>query len=204
MPYMIQLCSLIVTPVLISAADYVLFCRIIEKLGTRLFYIPNWCYWAGFVVCDMIALAIQTVGGVEVSSAEDLQEIHHGGSVMRAGIIFQFSNTVVFALLVLAATLRLRRKTLTLLDVAGWPMMVAMCISTLMLLLRNAYRIVELSEGWNGHVMRTEGYLIGLDMVPMAVAIGTFVVFSPSLFFSSVNRAKGVGSLAGSVELGSI
>lgn len=152
----------------------------------------------------MIALAIQTVGGVEVSSAEDLQEIHHGGSVMRAGIIFQFSNTVVFALLVLAATLRLRRKTLTLLDVAGLPMMVAMCISTLMLLLRNAYRIVELSEGWNGHVMRTEGYLIGLDMVPMAVAIGTFVVFSPSLFFASVNRAKAVGSLAGSVELGSI
>jgi hypothetical protein len=27
MPYMIQLCSLIITPVFISAADYVLFCR---------------------------------------------------------------------------------------------------------------------------------------------------------------------------------
>lgn len=138
----------------------------------------------------MVSLAIQTVGGVEVSSAQDLQDIRHGGSVMCAGIIFQFSNTVVFAVLVLAAVLRLQRKTLTLLDVAGWPTMVAMCVSTLMLLLRNAYRIVELSEGWNGHVMRTEVYVIGLDMVPMAIAIGCFVIFSPSLFFTSIKRAR--------------
>jgi hypothetical protein len=52
-----------------------------------------------------------------------------------------------------------------------------------MLLIRNGYRIVELSDGWKGHLMRTEGYLIGLDMVPMAVAVGVFIVFSPSHFF---------------------
>lgn len=63
-------------------------------------------------------------------------------------------------------------------------MMVALWVSTLMLLLRNAYRIVELSEGWNGHIMRTEAYLIGLDMAPIALAIGSFVVFSPSCFFA--------------------
>jgi RTA1 like protein len=176
----------------------------IAKLRTQLFSIPNWCYWAGFVVCDIVSLAIQTVGGVEVSNAQNLQDISHGGSVMRAGIIFQFSNTIVFAVLVLATILRLNRNSLTLLDVAGWPAMLCMCVSTLMVLLRNGYRIVELSDGWEGHVMRTEGYLIGLDMVPMAVAIGSFLIFSPSLFFFSAKRENGVRSQAGSVELGRV
>jgi hypothetical protein len=129
-------------------------------------------------------MAIQTVGGVQVSSAESFQEIGQGGTVMRAGIIFQFSNTAVFALLVLAAMFRLSRKTMKFQDAAGWPMMVALWVSTLMLLLRNTYRIVELSQGWNGYVMRTEAYLICLDMAPIAVAIGSFVVFSPSFFFA--------------------
>lgn len=60
----------------------------IEKLDIQLFSTPTWCYWAGFVVCDIVSLAIQTVGGVEVSSGQDLQAINHGGSMMRAGIIF--------------------------------------------------------------------------------------------------------------------
>jgi len=135
-----------------------------------------------------------------VSAAEDLQEIIRGGNVMRAGIIFQFSNTFVFASLVIAAIYRLRHKTVTFQKVAGWPMLVALCVSTLMLMVRNAYRIAELSQGWNGHVMRTEGYLIGLDMVPMALAIGVFVVFSPSLFFPYIKGVKSVSSLPGRPE----
>ena len=155
-------------------------------------------------MCDIISLAIQTVGGVEVSSSEDLEDINHGGGVMRAGIIFQFSNTAVFAVLILATTLRLWNKSQTLLDVAGWPAMVSMCVSTLMLLVRNGYRIVELSDGWEGHVMRTEAYLTGLDMAPMAIAIGVFLVFSPSLFLSPAHYEKRAGSLTGSVELAEI
>lgn len=59
-----------------------------------------------------------------------------------------------------------------------------------MVLIRNGYRIVELSDGWKGHLMRTEKYLIGLDMVPMAVGIGAFVVFSPSFFLHEENKVE--------------
>lgn len=51
-----------------------------------------------------------------------------------------------------------------------------------MVFIRNAYRIPELSGGWNSYVMRTEWSLIVFDMVPMAVAVGAFVIFSPSVF----------------------
>jgi hypothetical protein len=155
----------------------------IDKIGSCLFLIPSRFFWIGFIICDIVSLAIQTVGGVLVSSAKNYEQLSHGAGVMRSGIIFQFSNTVVFVVLVLGTMLRLRKKGTTLVSVASWPVIIAMCVSTLMLLIRNGYRIVELSDGWKGHLMRTEGYLIGLDMVPMAVAIGVFIVFSPSHFF---------------------
>lgn len=154
----------------------------IEKIGPCLFLIPSRFFWVGFIICDIVSLAIQTVGGVQVSSAQDYKQLSNGAGVMRAGIIFQFSNTVVFVVLLLGTVLRLRRKRTTLVSVARWPVIITMCVSTLMVLVRNGYRIVELSDGWKGHLMRTEGYLIGLDMAPMAVAIVTFIVFSPSFF----------------------
>lgn len=160
----------------------------IEKLDFRLFNMPNWVYWAFFVACDIISLAIQTVGGVEVSNARDIGSVESGGSIMRAGIIFQFSNTICFTILIFITALRLRKHTLTLLDLAGWSTLSAMCIATLMLLIRNGYRIVELSEGWYGYIMRTERYLIALDMVPMCVAIFCLVVFAPQMLFSSRQR----------------
>ena len=156
----------------------------IEKLEFKLFNFPNWLYWAFFVACDIISLAIQIVGGVEVSNARDIGSVESGGSIMRAGIIFQFSNTICFTVLILITVVRLRKHTLRLPALAGWSTLSAMCIATLMLLIRNGYRIVELSEGWYGYIMRSERYLIALDMVPMSVAIFFLVVFAPQMFLS--------------------
>lgn len=101
---------------------------------------------------------------------------------MRSGIIFQFSNTIMFVIIIAVTVLRFRQKR-ALCPQAKWPLLVALCVSTVMVLLRNGYRIVELSGGWKGHLMRTETYLIYLDMVPMAIGVGVFVIFSPLFFF---------------------
>jgi hypothetical protein len=54
-------------------------------------------------------LAIQAVGGIKVSSAQNYDQLT-AGDVMRLGIIFQFSNTIVLALLIVGARLRVRQK----------------------------------------------------------------------------------------------
>jgi hypothetical protein len=161
----------------------------IEQIGSRLFLIRSSFFWIGFLIGDLVALAIQIVGGVLISSAMNYKQISHGAGVARAGIICQLSNTLVFVALIFATIIRLWRKGTTLVSVAGWPVMTAMCLSTLMILIRNGYRVVELSHGWNSHLMRTEGFLIGLDMVPMAVAVGVFIVFSPSLWWRGRDEA---------------
>lgn len=185
---MIQICSLIISPVFVSAAEYVLFCKIIEKAGHRLFHIPSSLFWIGFIIFDIISLSIQTVGGVEVSNAQDINDLNHGSAVMRSGIIFQLSNTVLFAVLLLGAAVRLKQRNTPLSSVARWPIIVALCLSTLMILIRNAYRILELGGGWNGHLMRTEIYLIGFDMAPMAVTVGIYLACSPDFFLSPINK----------------
>jgi hypothetical protein len=102
---------------------------------------------------------------------------------MRSGIMFQCSNTIVFVILIVGASLRVRQKQ-ALAPQVKWPVLVALCVSTTMVLIRNGYRIVELSDGWKGQLMRTERYLIGLDMVPMAIGVWVFVIFPPSFFLA--------------------
>jgi hypothetical protein len=100
----------------------------------------------------------------------------------REGSI-QCSNTIVFVILTVGASLRVRQKK-ALAPQVKWPVLVALCVSTTMVLIRNGYRIVELSDGWKGQLMRTERYLIGLDMVPMAIGVWVFVIFPPSFFLA--------------------
>ena len=166
----------------------------IAKSNTRLFSLPNRCYWMFFIFCDIVSLAIQTVGAVEVSNLSVLESgnpesIKHGNNILRSGIAFQLSNTVMFSILILAAILWQRsRSQTTLLELAGWPIMFSISLSTVMLLIRNAFRVFELGGGYNNSVMRTERYLIGWDMVPMAVAIGILTVFSPCCFLAPAKR----------------
>lgn len=155
----------------------------IDKIKPYPFIIPSKLFWIGFIICDAVSIAIQTVGGVKISESKNYAQLRHGASVARSGIIFQFSNTVFFIVLLVVTMVVLRIKRIALTSVVKWPVICAMCVSTLMVLLRNGYRIVELSEGWTGRLMRTELYLIGLDMVPIALAIGIFLIFPPALLF---------------------
>ena len=150
------------------------------------------------MISDIISLAIQVVGGVKVCSAQNYADLGHGSNVMRAGIIFQFCVTAVFSVLIHWTIVRLRTRGGSLVWTAGWPTTIAMVVSTGMVLVRNGYRIAELSEGWKGDLMRTEGYLIGFDLGPMAVGVGTLVVLSPCWFFTGADDATdGCMSYAG-------
>lgn len=168
----------------VSAVGYeltaLLIINSIDKIKPYPFIIPSKFFWIGFIICDAVSIAIQTVGGAKISESKNYAQLRHGASVARSGIIFQFSNTVFFIVLLVVTMIVLRIKRVTLTSVVRWPVSCAMCVSTLMMLIRNGYRIVELSDGWTSHLMRTELYLIGLDMVPIALAIGIFVLFPPT------------------------
>lgn len=67
---------------------------------------------------------------------------------------------------------------------------IAIVVSTAMMILRGFYRSVELCQGWTGYLISHEGYIIGLDAAPMVVAMGTSCVINPGMLFSKVRRRR--------------
>ena len=61
-----------------------------------------------------------------------------------------------------------------------WILMIAVVISSVMILLRGFFRSIELSEGWTSHLATTEGFTIGLDAAPMVIAVGIFNILNPA------------------------
>jgi len=56
--------------------------------------------------------------------------------------------------------------------------------------IRSAYRTVELSEGFNGHLATSEGFFYGLDTFPLLLAIGIYVPFWPGQFITGPHLSE--------------
>ena len=63
--------------------------------------------------------------------------------------------------------------------------MVVVGLATAMMIVRGAYRSVELVQGWTGYLISRQGYLIGFDAGTMVVAMGCLAVWNPARLFAA-------------------
>ncbi|KAI9045667.1 lovastatin nonaketide synthase [Aspergillus affinis] len=61
----------------------------------------------------------------------------------------------------------------------------ATVFATMMMIMRNVYRVIELTEGWRGYLITHEKYFLALDALPMVLAMGIYVVFNPGAQFET-------------------
>ncbi|KAJ7607931.1 RTA1 like protein-domain-containing protein [Roridomyces roridus] len=94
-----QISSIIIAPTPLLAANFIIFARIIQRLGTEYSRLTPWRYTIVFLPCDITALVIQGVGGGLASSADDLAGSNRGANVMLGDIAFQFAVIIVFSIL---------------------------------------------------------------------------------------------------------
>ena len=110
---------------------------------------------------------------------------------MVAGIISQLVCGCVFAIILGIVILRgapqIEKNRPVLLVV------VATVLSTAMMVLRGVYRSIELSQGWTGFLITHQGYVIGLDAVPMVLAMGGLAIFNPGMLFARQKASIGEG-----------
>ncbi|KAJ7132563.1 RTA1 like protein-domain-containing protein [Mycena epipterygia] len=199
-PFIIQTCATILAPTPLLAASFTILSRIIQQLGTSYSLLtPKW-YTRLFLPCDVLALVVQGVGGGMASSANDLAGAN-GAHVMLGGIGFQFSEFVIIVYSTLACNyvLRyLRDRPLRGADLsprgALTPrlkiMLVALGFSTAVLFIRSIYRIVELSGGWGGVVIRTEVYFNVFDGGMVVLAIFTLNFAHPGVLLVQPSSEK--------------
>lgn len=123
---------------------------------------------------------------------------------MIAGLAVQVFTLFIFILLSLDFTIRMVRRIRELgaqsaLDPthaklrSSWAFkgfLTALSLATLCIFTRSVYRVAELSEGWNGHLIKTQKYFIGLEGAIIGVAVLALNAFHPGLCFREGYDAK--------------
>ncbi|KAF7325084.1 hypothetical protein MKEN_00551300 [Mycena kentingensis (nom. inval.)] len=109
-PFTIQISTTIIAPTPLLAASFIIFSRVVNEFGPEYSFIPAKYYAWLFVPCDIIALAVQGVGGGIASGADgDPEQSNRGARIMLGGIGFQFAVIIIFASLLTDFLVRVLR-----------------------------------------------------------------------------------------------
>jgi hypothetical protein len=176
--YIIQACLVLIAPLFYAASVYMFLGRIIRATGHTQ-YVPIRINWLTkiFVGGDLLCLNIQSSGAsVLTNSKGDAKKASIGTNIVMAGLVLQI---LVFGYFVYVAGVfhsRMRRGPVaTGKSVAGgwnWEGYLKMLyFASVIITLRNLYRVVEYAMGEEGYLMMNEWSVYALDAAPMAVVL---------------------------------
>ncbi|WVW85867.1 hypothetical protein I302_107905 [Kwoniella bestiolae CBS 10118] len=94
--YIMQICCLVIAPTFYSAANYILFGRIIAAAGPTYVSLHSQSFSTIFVIADIACLVIQGAGGGIAGTADDQDGSDMGAYIMTAGVILQLVVTIFF------------------------------------------------------------------------------------------------------------
>jgi hypothetical protein len=194
--FLAQTCTLIIAPAFFSAALYVIFGIIIHIVGRQYSILaPKW-YTIIFVICDLISLIVQAVGGAQAAIAAKAKTYTSNGThIMVAGICFQMFTMSIYVLLVIIYIFRVSKANVKLTGKMKI-FIFGMGIITLMIFIRCIYRTVELLGGWSGYIITHEVYFACLDGLPMVIALIAFNIFHPGLYIKNEDKIDPLDSFS--------
>ena len=136
-----------------------------------------------FIGFDLVSIAIQGTGGGMASAAGS--KVPPGNTrpathTMMAGIIIQLVSMSSFVSLFLYFLWAARALPYS--RTAG----AATSFVAALILIRNFYRAVELSQGWSGYLITHEVYFAVLDGALMALVPITFNIFHPAKYITGI------------------
>ncbi|CAO1633171.1 unnamed protein product [Parajaminaea phylloscopi] len=186
-PYIAMQVLVVGSPVFFAAAHFTIVGKTLELFGRPTSPVPPKLVVPLFVVLDVASLAIQGVGSSKAAIYEiDGQDPQSGADIIIGGLGAQLLGYVGCNILagILAWRVWLRQGG------AAQPafardrrlrvgLLVALA-SNLLVVLRSAFRVGEMSRGWIGPVTTTEWYYYVFDAVPVTVAVVLLVVWHPA------------------------
>ncbi|RXW23951.1 hypothetical protein EST38_g1927 [Candolleomyces aberdarensis] len=196
--YQIQALCTVLGPTPLLAANFIIFGKIIEQLGTCYSRLTPKYYTIIFCSSDIISLFVQGAGGgLAAIASRNGTSISMGSNVMLGGIIFQLAVIVIFTACAVEYFTRFSkdrplRPNVTPIEKKEEGrarmspklkiMLGGLSFNTLCLTIRAIYRVVELSEGWGGPIMKTELYFNVLEGCMIVLAIYTLNFIHPANF----------------------
>ncbi|KAG2419785.1 hypothetical protein HFD88_004581 [Aspergillus terreus] len=190
-PYIMQSTLLLVAPALYAASIYMELGRIIYLVkGEKLSLIRvNWMTKI-FVAGDVLSFLMQASGaGIMVTDAQKT-----GENVIVGGLFVQIIFFGFFLISAIIFQQRIgRHPTPESADSYNpWRKhLYALHTSSVLILIRSVFRVVEYLQGWDGYLLSTEVFIYIFDALLMFIVLVIFVLIHPS----EVNCLLGRGRL---------
>ncbi|KAI9812307.1 MAG: hypothetical protein M1827_004756 [Pycnora praestabilis] len=196
--FLMQIICLTIAPAFMAAGLYLCLSRIVLTFGPANSRIAPLSYPRIFIPCDFFSLVLQALGGGMASVATHQNKSPNTGDhIMVAGLAFQVATLALFILLCADFAFRTITRMRSLgaseaLDPthaklrASWSFrgfIVCLAIATICIFIRSIYRVIELSEGWEGALIKNQGLFIGLEGVMVIIAMVVLNAFHPGLCF---------------------
>jgi len=197
-PFLIQIITLTIAPAFYAAGIYFCLSRIVTTFGASNSRIAPKTYPRLFIGCDILSLLLQATGGGMASVAShNGNDPSNGNHIMIAGLAFQVLTLFIFMLLAadFAWTTWKRIKALGTTEALDQThtklrnsfkfrgFLYALTFATLCIFTRSVYRVAELSEGWEGQLIKTQKYFIGLEGAIVAAGVLALNAFHPGFCF---------------------
>jgi len=196
-PFAVSFVLIIMAPVVIAGAIYVLFGRIVFYVTPR--ELQNFKFlWTSprfltliFVVCDLFAFVLQGIGAVQISTGTTKSTINRGKSVVLFGLGVQLIAFGFFSVIGIRFNIQSRhfgqspdtnriagnRKTPVNPNWMG--LLIGLNIACGMILVRSIYRVVEFASGQNGYVDIHEWTFFIFDALPIFPIFLLFILMPP-------------------------
>lgn len=209
--FLLYLIPLTIGPAFLSGSIYICLGRIVNINGAHLSRFSAKTYAVVFVSSDIFSLVLQAVGGALASEADTKSQQDTGVNIMIAGLAYQVFSLLLFLVLWGDFVLRIRKagedqkspqyaalrrskyflyfQFGTYIFVSIFPaeaiinakLITALLISTLLILIRSTYRVIELQGGFGGSIANNEPSFMILEGPMIIIAVLLVTICHPGL-----------------------
>ncbi|KAI1081052.1 RTA1 like protein-domain-containing protein [Whalleya microplaca] len=189
--FVVFLVGTILGPTFICGAIFLVMPRIVTLYGDEYrSWRPVW-YPFVFYALTAAALILELAGGIVSTVQDDHDIIQSGVSVLAVGLAIQIVALAIFIshAMLFAISVRTRHHALDVKFTAVYNsasfkvFLYAFALATSLLVLRTAYRIVVIAEGFESSVAQDETLFLVLDGAMVLIATTILLAFFPSRIF---------------------
>ncbi|GAA5929057.1 RTA1 domain-containing protein [Sporobolomyces koalae] len=199
--YAIMTLFLLLSPCAFLATNYVLLTRLARSLQAEdaLFIRASWVVKI-FVWADVVTFLLQGAGG-GLSSSPSSADLGH--KISLVGLALQLVSYGLFCALLIVFRIRARPQlpgvrthlsrqdswnTFSTSPLGRWHVLWTMLVlSSIAIIIRSVFRLVEYSQGYSGYIPTHEGYFYLLDALPLWLGMTLYSIVWPSRFFQSTD-----------------
>lgn len=195
--FVMQLCCLTLAPCFMMAGIYYIIAQLALIYGEHYSVLKPMQYSLIFIVCDLISIVLQAIGGgVASSAASQYKSADTGSNIMVGGLAFQVLTIGIFQFFWYVLLYRvykeyktnngenfnpdfkhIRDRNLLL------PFICGVSIAVVLVFVRSVYRLIELAEGWHGKLATKEIYFMILEALMVALNSVILCFFSPGIAY---------------------